>query len=107
MIRYMCMSVIDLSLHIFQSAKEATENASSVLHESIAIARKATKKYGLNSVESLAAWEEFEKIAESEAEDLHLQPMTEIECLLDDIESFKEVWLEFCQECSSRGQIDL
>lgn len=48
------------------------------------MARKATKQFGMNSTESIAAWESFDKIAEDEA--LHSQPMTEIECLLEDIE---------------------
>lgn len=38
----------------------------------------------MNSTESIAAWETFDKIAGEK--DLREKPMTEIECLLDDIE---------------------
>lgn len=54
------------------------------MRDSIALAREATKKFGLNSTESIAAWEYFDKIADNAA--LHSQPMTDTECLLEDIE---------------------
>jgi hypothetical protein len=54
------------------------------LRDAIAFARKATKEFGINSTHSIAAWESFDRIAEDEA--LHTQPMTEIGCLLEDVE---------------------
>ena len=54
------------------------------MRDAISFARDASKTFGLNSTESIAAWESFDKIAEDAA--LHSQPMTDIECLLEDIE---------------------
>jgi hypothetical protein len=59
-------------------------NSTNSVRDAIAFARRATKSYGMNSTQSIAAWETFDKIADEEK--LQTKPMTEIECLLDDIE---------------------
>ncbi|KAL7509990.1 hypothetical protein ACHAXN_006870 [Cyclotella atomus] len=68
-----------------KSIKDSRDGSSTnSLRDAIAFARRATKEFGIHSTQSIAAWESFDKIAEDEA--LHAQSMTEIGCLLEDIE---------------------
>eukprot|EP00804_Cyclotella_cryptica_P026043 CCRYP_019308-RA/>CCRYP_019308-RA protein AED:0.04 eAED:0.04 QI:62/1/1/1/1/1/2/155/243 len=68
-----------------KTAKDVVgKNTTNSLHDAIVFARKASKKFGMNSTQSEIAWETFDKIASKN--ELQMKPMTEIECLLENIE---------------------
>jgi 50S ribosomal subunit-associated GTPase HflX len=77
-------SVLFLS-HFLQSVNKMRDrNATNSFHDAIVFARKASKKYGLNSTQSVLAWNQFDKIASDR--NLESMPMSDIECLLESAE---------------------